>query len=80
MFQTLFFFFNFPGKTFAHTEGLKNHVRTIHEGIRYQCDYCEKSFTQQNNLKLHIKNTHECRDPPPGLNPAEASRAIFRPM
>ena len=24
-----------------------------------KCDYCEKSFTQSNNLKLHIRNAHE---------------------
>ena len=32
---------------------------SVHKGIRYSCDYCEKSFTQSNNLKLHIRNAHE---------------------
>ena len=43
------------GKTFAHLEGMKCHIKTVHEGIRYQCDYCEKSFTQKPHLKSHMK-------------------------
>ena len=28
------------------------------EGVKYQCDYCDKAFTQKINLKNHILNIH----------------------
>ena len=34
------------------------HIKTIHEGIRYQCDFCERSFTQLPNLKKHVNGNH----------------------
>ena len=45
-------------KNFAHREGMMNHIRAIHEGIRFNCDVCGKSFTQSHNLKMHVKNSH----------------------
>ena len=39
--------------------GFYEHIKTIHEGVRYQCDTCEKSFTQLYNLKKHMKQVHE---------------------
>ena len=34
--------------------------KTIHEGQRnYNCNSCEKSFTQSGHLKRHIKGLHE---------------------
>ena len=34
------------------------HIRTVHEGIRYQCDFCAKSFTQKPHLKSHLNEAH----------------------
>merc|ERR1712024_81575 len=49
---------NFPcpfcSKAYLHKEGLNNLISTVHEGITYQCDFCNKSFTQSNNLKRHL--------------------------
>ena len=44
---------------FTGPEILKRHKQTVHEGVRFQCTLCEKSFSQPNNLKLHIKKTHD---------------------
>ena len=48
-------FVNFVVKNFLQREGMSCHIKTIHEGIRYQCDLCEKSFSQLPNLKAHAK-------------------------
>ena len=36
--------------------GLRLHRRSIHEGIRYFCDYCDFQTTTQGNLKIHTDN------------------------
>ena len=42
-----------------------SNIEIIHNGKQYQCDFCEKSFTLQSNLKrhteqIHQKKKHEC--------------------
>ena len=32
-------------------------IKTLHEGQRYDCNSCGKSFTQSGYLKIHIKTT-----------------------
>ena len=49
------FICKYCGKKFVQREGMSCHIKTIHEGIRYQCDLCEKSFSQLPNLKAHAK-------------------------
>ena len=46
-------------KEYAHKEGYLTHVRTIHEKIKMQCDFCEKSFTQSFHLREHKTRHHE---------------------
>ena len=46
-------------KTFKYRTGLYFHSKTVHENIRYQCDQCEKSFTQLHTLKKHIEKDHK---------------------
>ena len=44
------------GKSFHESSGLKNHIKTVHEGHRdLKCNYCEKSFSVSVVLKRHIK-------------------------
>ena len=39
---------------------MKNVKKNVHEGIRYQCVSCDKSFTNSRNLARHPKKTsHE---------------------
>ena len=44
-------------KQFANAYNLKDHTTAIHEGIRFQCKSCDKSFSQESNLRRHIKTT-----------------------
>ena len=30
----------------------------MHEGRRHQCNMCESSFTDESNLKMHVKTIH----------------------
>lgn len=32
---------------------LKRHIETVHNGVRFNCDLCEKSFSQQSTLQTH---------------------------
>jgi len=37
------------------TCGLKQHVQTKHQGLRYPCEYCDYKATQRSSLKRHMK-------------------------
>ena len=43
---------------FEHIWVLNRHKKSIHEGIRYECDKCDYMATQQSNLKRHQRNKH----------------------
>ena len=45
-------------KTFAQSGSLKIHMDSIHQKIRYNCNFCEKSSSTKQNLKKHIANVH----------------------
>ena len=38
---------------FATKQGLITHKKTVHDGVRYKCDLCDKSYTQASSLKTH---------------------------
>ena len=41
-------------------ENLSDNVRKRrHEGVRYDCDHCDKQFKRQDRLHHHIKSAHE---------------------
>ena len=51
---------DFCDKTFAFKQSLQRHVKLVHEGIRYKCNYCEnKVYSNERCLKNHIKIIHE---------------------
>ena len=37
------------------------HVKHVHEGIRIPCDQCDKKYSTNQSLKLHIRTVHEGR-------------------
>ena len=37
------------------------HMNSIHEGVRYNCEKCDKSFTDSSSMKAHVRNVHEGR-------------------
>ena len=45
-------------KTFNNSTSLKRHKRTLHEGISYPCEYCDRKMTQLCHLKNHIARVH----------------------
>ena len=41
------------------TSHLKLHKKSVHEGIKHQCDLCERSYNFPGDLRRHKKTTHE---------------------
>ena len=62
--------FHFQSYTQAHN--LKRHIRLVHEGQSYKCDFCEKAYSTSQVLKRHIKTVHGSNDqmiaPNPGFS------------
>ena len=54
--------YNLCGKVLINSR-LKRHIEVVHEKIRHQCDFCEKSFQKKFLLHNHVKSFHQ------GLNP-----------
>ena len=48
----------FCNKDFSSYNGLNQHIKSAHEGIRHKCELCTKSFSQMYQLKLHHKKEH----------------------
>ena len=42
-----------------HKYALKNHVDSVHRGIRYQCPQCQISFSQHLNCRKHLNVFHD---------------------
>merc|ERR1711964_502481 len=40
--------------------GMKRHIQSVHNGIRYPCPHCDHQATTKGNLKTHIKYVHDC--------------------
>ena len=36
-----------------------NHVKTVHEGLRYPCDQCDYQGNSMQSLRKHIQSSHE---------------------
>ena len=45
-------------KAYKFNYDLKQHKKSVHEGIVIQCQKCEKSYTQRCHLARHIKIAH----------------------
>lgn len=43
----------------ALKDSLIRHSQSIHEGVKYACNQCDKKFAQQETLTTHIKSKHE---------------------
>ena len=52
---------NFCGKEMSEVH-LQRHIRSIHQGVRYNCDCCEKSFDRPYRLKQHKMKVHKDKD------------------
>ena len=45
-------------KTFGYTSHLRRHMKSVHEGRRFKCNYCDHTATQRVHLRIHIKSKH----------------------
>ena len=50
-------------KEFKLKHNLKIHIET-HEGKRYECTLCQKTFSQATTLKQHFSIVHDGQKPP----------------
>merc|ERR1711964_598676 len=39
--------------------GMKRHIQSVHNGIRYPCPHCDHQATTKGNLKIHTQSVHE---------------------
>ena len=48
------------------------HINSVHKGIKYKCDQCDKEFTTSAHRCVHIKSVHEHKKYPCTLNDYQA--------
>ena len=46
------------GKMFAESSSLSRHKKSIHDGVKYPCKYCEYQATIKQNLDRHVAVKH----------------------
>ena len=49
------------GECGEHVKNLKYHRETVHEGIRYKCEACDKEYRTEKMLRQHVETVHEKR-------------------
>ena len=42
----------------TYANHLRRHTLSVHEGVRYSCESCDKKFTQKPNLNKHVARKH----------------------
>ena len=48
---------------FTTNQGLKRHIKSVHENIRYPCNQCDKTYSNEKLLRSHNQSVHEnCQD------------------
>ena len=47
---------------YAEKKHLEKHMDIVHEGIRYNCDFCGMKYTEKIVLKRHIKSKHSTEE------------------
>eukprot|EP00088_Acartia_fossae_P033700 TRINITY_DN34534_c0_g1_i4.p1 TRINITY_DN34534_c0_g1~~TRINITY_DN34534_c0_g1_i4.p1 ORF type:complete len:522 (-),score=114.34 TRINITY_DN34534_c0_g1_i4:45-1565(-) len=57
--EPMHFMCNECGETFYRMSTLKDHMKKVHEGFKYKCDYCDYTCSARKNvLDEHIKRVH----------------------
>ena len=46
------------GSVFSQLGGLNQHVKSVHEGKKYNCDQCDYKATQPSSIKIHKQVKH----------------------
>ena len=50
------------GEEFKSYQSRQRHKRSVHDGIRYPCDFCDHQATFRQNLLRHVKTMHSTKD------------------
>ena len=50
------------GEEFKSYQSRQRHKRSVHDGIRYPCDFCDHQATFRQNLLRHVKTMHTSKD------------------
>ena len=45
-------------KNFKSSSSVLNHKKSLHESIKFNCNFCEYSFTTKENLQQHTNSIH----------------------
>ena len=40
-------------KKYNHRSGLYNHIKAVHEGVKFPCNNCDYTSRQKNKVKIH---------------------------
>ena len=46
-------------KQFSGSSGLREHIASVHEGIRHTCTQCDYTAAKKSNLTVHVQSIHE---------------------
>ena len=47
---------------FEHKQHLEHHMNKVHLNVKpYECNLCEESFLTKNQLKTHLKKSHNVK-------------------
>jgi len=46
-------------RTFKTRHNLKQHIKAVHEKVRYDCDQCNHKASTKSNLRIHKESQHE---------------------
>ena len=46
-------------KQFTKRNTLKNHIQSIHVGVKFPCNLCDYEATQHHHLKTHVETKHD---------------------
>ena len=46
------------GLSYANSGGLRRHMRSVHESLRYVCVVCDEIFIRPATLRAHVLRTH----------------------
>ena len=46
-------------KVFSHNSTVHQHIRSVHEGVKYGCNQCDHQFSKQTSLARHVRKVHD---------------------
>ena len=45
--------------TLGEKESLQKHIKSVHEGKKFQCPHCKYKASTKSTLQKHMKSVHE---------------------